>query len=88
MSNKEKYDAIIVLGGGGFNSGNLTPLSIQRLEKAYELYSKGKSRKIFVLGGHYSTYSPKAIYFQMTGAEIRKQFLLKIRGHAQRYNFS
>lgn len=71
-----KYDAIVVLGGGRTNQGELTPLSKQRLDKGIELYKEGSSDTVVVLGGPYSTYSPNAIRFKDTGARIRGQYLI------------
>jgi uncharacterized SAM-binding protein YcdF (DUF218 family) len=73
---KSKYDAIIVLGGGRYNSGELTPLSIQRLEKGVELYKEGVTSAICALGGHKSTYRVGAIDFDITGAELRKEYFI------------
>lgn len=73
---KPKYDAIIVLGGGRFNSGDLTPLSIQRLNKGIELYYGDVAPLICALGGHKSTYRVGAIDFNITGAELRKQYFV------------
>jgi len=36
----KKYDAAIILGGGRYNNDQLTPLSIQRLNKGYNFYQK------------------------------------------------
>lgn len=71
-----KYDAIIVLGGGRFNDGDLTPLSIQRLDKGCKLYHDGISNKVFSLGGEFSTYNPNAIKFQKTGADLRAEYMI------------
>lgn len=71
-----KYDAIIVLGGGRFNSGDLTPLSIQRLDAGINLYKQGFAPTICALGGHKSTYRTGAIEFDTTGAELRKRYFL------------
>jgi uncharacterized SAM-binding protein YcdF (DUF218 family) len=70
-----KYDAIIVLGGGRTNDGGLTELSRQRLDKGSELYKQGVAPKVFALGGPYSTYSPNAIRFDKTGADLRSEYL-------------
>lgn len=72
----KKYDAIIILGGGRFNDGSLTPLSMQRLDKGCKLYNRGFSNKVIVLGGVFSTYSPKSIKFKITGADIRCKYLI------------
>ena len=75
---KEKvqtHEIGIVLGGGRTNSGVLTELSKQRLKKACELYEHGVIVKVAALGGHYSTYSPNAIFFERSGADIRKDYL-------------
>jgi uncharacterized SAM-binding protein YcdF (DUF218 family) len=71
----KQYDAIIVLGGGRNNSGDLTPLSTQRLDKGGELFKQGVSPKVFALGGYKSTYSPQAITFDRTGATLRSEYL-------------
>jgi SanA protein len=73
----KKYDAIIVLGGGRDNQGDLTTLSIQRLDKGVDLYRRGVARKIFALGGHFSTTDPKAIYFEESGAQLRAAYLMR-----------
>lgn len=78
MDNKETYDTIIVLGGGRYNNGDLTPLSIQRLERGYQLYSKKVAGKIFAMGGYYSTYSKKAIHFKISSAQLRREFLINL----------
>jgi uncharacterized SAM-binding protein YcdF (DUF218 family) len=76
VSDRKKYDVIIVLGGGRDNQGNLTPLSIQRLDKGVELYRRGVAEKIFALGGHRSICRPWAICFEQTGAQQRKIHLV------------
>lgn len=75
---KKQYDAIIVLGGGRDNSGDLTPLSTQRLDRGVELFRHGTAPKIFALGGYKSTYSPQAITFGRTGADLRSEYLQKL----------
>ncbi len=77
MNKSTRYNAIIVLGGGRTNEGDLTPLSIQRLNKGIELYKEGVSNKVVALGGHYSTYSPHATRFQKTGAYLRGEYLIR-----------
>lgn len=74
---EQQYDAIIVLGGGRDNEGNLTNLSKQRLDAGCDAYNEGLSRKIFALGGFMSTYSPNAIQFAKTGAELRSEYMIK-----------
>ena len=73
---KPKYDAIIVLGGGRFNSGELTPLSTQRLDKGIELFKEGVALIICALGEHKSTYRAEAIDFDVTGAKLRKRYFI------------
>jgi uncharacterized SAM-binding protein YcdF (DUF218 family) len=79
MNNLRKYDVIIILGGGRDNQGNLTQLSIQRLDKGYELYQRGEARKIFALGEYLSTYNPNAIHFKKTGAKLKRTYLVEKR---------
>lgn len=74
---KQRYDAIVVLGGGRDNSGNLTTLSTQRLDRGSELFREGLAPKIFALGGQKSTYSSLAIAFDRTGADLRREYLEK-----------
>lgn len=76
MAREKRYDAIIVLGGGRDNRGNLTPLSIQRLDKGVELYRRGKAEKIFALGDHFSVPNSKAIRFEKSGAQLRGDYLI------------
>lgn len=76
VSKSKRYDAIIVLGGGRDNQGNLTPLSIQRLDKGVELYQQGEARKVFALGSYFSVPGSKAIRFEQTGAQLRKNYLV------------
>lgn len=71
-----KFDAIIVLGGGRFNDGSLTPLSTVRLDKGMELYRDGISDHLLAMGGEYSTYRPGAIRFNDTGAVLRKNYYM------------
>lgn len=77
MRNSIRYDAIVALGGGRIDEDQLTELSCQRLMKAIELYNDGVSRRILVLGGHYSTYRPESIRFRVTGANLRAKFLIR-----------
>lgn len=70
-----KFDAIIVLGGGRINEGDLTELSIQRLDTGIELYNNKTAKIIFALGGFYSTYSSNAIKFNISGANLRKKYM-------------
>lgn len=70
-----KYDLLCVLGGGRTNSGDLTELSCQRLDKAAELFLTGAAEKILVMGGYKSTFLPGAIRFRKTGAFLRKEYL-------------
>ncbi|MDO8240982.1 MAG: YdcF family protein [Candidatus Moranbacteria bacterium] len=72
-----KYDAIIVLGGGRTNDGELTTLSKQRLDAGCKLYHEGAAPKIFALGGAFSTYSPDAIQFTQTGAEQKSAYMIE-----------
>jgi uncharacterized SAM-binding protein YcdF (DUF218 family) len=72
-----KYDVMIVLGGGIDNDGNLTNLSTQRLDLACKLYQKAVAPKIFAIGGPYSTWNPRAIKFERTGADIRSEYMQK-----------
>src|SRR3989338_4320078 len=74
MKPTTKYDSIIVLGGGRNDKG-LTALSTARLDKGWKLLQQGKAPKIFALGGHYSTYMEDAKYYEMTGAELRSNYL-------------
>ena len=76
MNTTDRFDAIIVLGGGRDNEGNLTNLSKQRLDAGCELYREGISNKIFALGGMMSTYSPNAIQFNKTGAKLRSEYMI------------
>jgi len=46
----QSFDAIIILGGGRTNNGDLTSLSIQRLDEGRRLHKAGLSPKIFTLG--------------------------------------
>jgi len=75
---EKQYDAIVILGGGRDNTGELTPLSTQRLDAGYDLYKKGLAPRIFALGGHKTTYSPYAIAFDKTGAELRRDYLVRL----------
>jgi len=77
MEQSDKYDVIIILGGGRDNKGNLTELSTQRLDERVEVYMKVEADKIFAMGGYFSTYSPKAIKFKITGAQLRKDYLIR-----------
>jgi uncharacterized SAM-binding protein YcdF (DUF218 family) len=72
------YDAAVILGGGRYDENTLTPLSIKRLDKGLELYQKGLFPKILLPGGKYSTYSPNAIEFDKTTAQLRKEYLLSL----------
>lgn len=72
---EKQYDAIIVLGGGRSNSGDLAQLSTQRLDRGVELFKQGQAAKVFALGGYKSTYSPLAITFDRTGADLRSEYL-------------
>lgn len=72
----ERFDAIIILGGGRTNDGNLTTLSRQRLDEGLKLYKEGVALKIFALGGYYSTYNPNSIAFDISGAKIRSDYLI------------
>lgn len=71
------FDAIIVLGGGRFNNGSLTPLSTIRLDKGMDLYHGNTSNKLLAMGGEFSTYRPGAIRFDQTGANLRKNYYLE-----------
>ena len=75
MNSSIKYDSIIVLGGGRNDKG-LTPLSTIRLDKGWELFQQKRAPKIFALGGHYSTYMEDSKYYNDTGAELRRNYLL------------
>lgn len=77
MSKAKKYDAIIVLGGGRDNQGNLTPLSLQRLDRGIEVYQQGEAGKVFALGGHRNVCRPWATYFEQTVAQKRKMYLVE-----------
>ena len=77
------YDAAIILGGGRYNNDKLTPLSIQRLDRGYNLYKKKVVPKLITLGGRYSTYSPKAIKFDKTCAQLRKEYLITLGVNAK-----
>jgi len=70
------YDAMVVLGGGRKQDGSLTELSEQRLDKAIELFKKGLAPKIIVPGGINTTYLGES-NFSQTGAEVRRQYLLR-----------
>lgn len=72
------YDVIVILWGWRYNDGALTELSIQRLDKWYEAYNKGKASKIITLWSRYSTYSPNAIEFAYTWAQLRKDYLVNL----------
>ena len=76
-------DAAIILAGGRYNTGKLTPLSIQRLDRGYELYKEKVVSKIITLGGHYSTYSPKAIKMAESGAQLSKEYLMRLGADAK-----
>ena len=67
----------IVLGGGFTPDGQLTELSLQRLNAGRDLYKDGKIQKILVLGAQKSTYLPNAIVFPLAGAEVRKDYLIQ-----------
>jgi len=56
-------DAIIILGGGRTTNGDLTTLSIQRLDHGAKLFNERVADKVFAMGGQYSTYNPLAIFF-------------------------
>lgn len=70
------YDASIILGGGRYDENTLTPLSTMRLDKGLQLYVQGVVHKIILPGGKFSSYSPKAVEFQKTTAQLRKEYLL------------
>lgn len=74
----KKNGVAIILGGGRYNNDELTPLSIQRLDRGYKLYQKKKVSKLVTLGGYYSTYSPRAIKFDKSGAQLRKEYLVTL----------
>jgi vancomycin permeability regulator SanA len=60
-----QYDAIIVLGGGRTNKGDLTTLSKQRLDAGCELYLAGKAKFIVALGGDTVPITQTQYSFQM-----------------------
>lgn len=70
------YDAGVILGGGRYSENNLTPLSKMRLDHGLELYKKGLIRKMILPGGKHTTASPKAIEFNKTTAQVRREYLL------------
>lgn len=79
MSKLEKFDEIVVLGGGRIDEENLTVLSKQRLDKGAELYHQGIAPKIFALGGQRGTFSTsrqEAIFFNKSSATLRKEYLV------------
>jgi uncharacterized SAM-binding protein YcdF (DUF218 family) len=74
---KAAFDAAIVLGGGRYNDGTLTPLSLGRLDRGIRLYRTGTARRLILLGGPFITYSPNAIRFRKTGAQVRKEYAVR-----------
>jgi uncharacterized SAM-binding protein YcdF (DUF218 family) len=77
---------IVVLGGGRFNDGSLTNLSLQRLDAAINLFNAGEAPTITVLGGSKSTYLPGALGFEKPGAEARADYLVAKGIPADRIN--
>lgn len=78
MKQGKPYDAIIVLGGGRTNQGELTELSKQRLDKGVELFKRGRGKLIFAIGSHYGSYGPKgSIHFKPAGAKLRRDYLIE-----------
>lgn len=49
-------DAIIVLGALVYKDGTPSPILADRLDYGYELYRRGKAKKILVSGDHSSDY--------------------------------
>jgi len=45
-------DAVMILGAKVYSNGNPSPLLRERLDYGYELYSRGKAKKILVSGDH------------------------------------
>jgi uncharacterized SAM-binding protein YcdF (DUF218 family) len=70
------YDAIVVLGGGRAATGELSELSKQRLDGSILLVKSRVAAKIITLGGHYSVYSPTAVYWERTGAELSEEYVI------------
>jgi uncharacterized SAM-binding protein YcdF (DUF218 family) len=63
-----RYDALVPLGGGRTDDGNLTDLSIQRLEKAFKLYVEKLAPEVITVGPKHN--------FPESGAMVRKRFLI------------
>lgn len=85
----QKYEAIIVLGGGrhgedkpmlGVKKGDLTTLSTDRLDAGARLFKDllptNPDLKIFALGEKKSTYAPTSIEFEEPCCVLRKNYLL------------
>jgi len=72
-----QYDAGIILGGGRYDEETLTPLSLMRLDVGWNLYQRGIIPKIILPGDNYSTYHPRAVKFDKSTAQVRKEYLLK-----------
>lgn len=79
MTSEKPLTALTILGGGRTPDGNLTELSIQRLTFGMHIFNQLPSRRVFVsLGGGYSTFRPGAVKFQLTGADQKADFLIKL----------
>ncbi len=72
---KVDIQVTVILGGGRDKRGELTDLSRQRLDKGAALYRDNVAKKLLVMGGHYSAWSPKAIKFPQPTAELSKAYL-------------
>ena len=76
MNDQAPQKIAIILGGGITPDGQLTQLSIQRLDAGMDVYKDKTVDMLLVLGGFKSTYLPNSIEFKETAAQKRSTYLI------------